>query len=126
MPLPKLSVLFGSLLLILGIAAYLLTGRQSPTALIPSVFGLLIGGAGALALARPGARRHAGHAVAVLALLGIGGTFRALFKLPALFAGQAERPAAVVTQVLMCVVCTVLLALCIKSFVAARRNPPAA
>jgi hypothetical protein len=38
----KISFLIGTLLFILGVAAFVFTGSQSITALIPSQFGLII------------------------------------------------------------------------------------
>lgn len=110
-------------MIVLGIAAYLLTGRQSVTALIPAVFGLLMTGAGGLALKRPALLVILSRANAVLAWLGVAGTFRALLKLPALLAGQAERPAAIVTQVMMCGICLSYLVLWWRAS-KARRGPP--
>lgn len=111
MSVPKLSLLVGSHLIVLGIAAYLLTDRQSVTALIPSFIGLLMTGAAGLAVERPAWLPAFSRAMALLALLGVAGTFRALLKLPMLLAGQAERPAAVVTQILMCGICASYLVL---------------
>jgi hypothetical protein len=105
MSVPKLSLLVGSHLIVLGIAAFLLTDRQSVTALIPAVFGLLMTGVGGLALELPRLLPALSRANALLAVLGVAGTFRALLKLPALLAGQAERPAAVITQIIMCGIC---------------------
>jgi hypothetical protein len=123
MSLPRQSLISGALLLVLGIAGYFLTGKQSNTALIPSVFGVLIGGAGLMGMVRPRARKIAGHLVALFALLGIAGTARALKQLPALFAGEAARPAAVIAQLIMFALCAVLLASCVRSFVKARQQP---
>jgi len=124
MSVPKLSLLVGSHLIVLGIAAYLLTDRQSATALIPSIFGLLLTGAAGLALERPAWLPALSRAMALVAVLGVAGTFRALLKLPALLAGQAERPAAVVTQLLMCGICVSYLALWWRAS-KTRPNPPA-
>lgn len=61
---------FGVAMIVLGVAAYFLTGRSSVTAMIPSFFGvaLVVCGAAAAKFGRP-----AIIAAFVLGLLGIGG-----------------------------------------------------
>jgi hypothetical protein len=115
---------FGLALVALGLAGYLGTGRASLTALIPVAFGLLLLLLGALA--RPPAsdarRKHSMHAAAVVGLLGFLGPLRVLPQMLALLGGGAvAHRAAVVDQLLMMLICGVFLALCIRSFVAARR-----
>ncbi len=92
-------------LVVLGIGAYAASGGESWTALIPTIFGLLIGIAGWSA--RSPARRSAASVVAiVLALLGLAGSFQGLMSMPDLFRGAAiERPIAVVAQSVMAVLC---------------------
>ena len=120
---PKAALLIGIALVILGIGSYLGTGRASVTALIPAFFGLPFVIIGGIAL-RGGerVRMHAMHVAAVLALLGCAGpAAQALPKLGQLLAGEAERPAAVMAQLIMGVLCGVFLVFCIRSFIAARR-----
>lgn len=108
-------------MIVLGLAGYVLTGMQSWTALIPCFFGVLIGASGLLALAKPDLRKHAMHAAAGVALIGLAGTGRAATAIGTVFDGTAKRPEAVVAQTAMAVLCVVFLALCIKSFIDARR-----
>tara|TARA_B110000285_G_scaffold217524_1_gene265980 strand:- start:835 stop:1209 length:375 start_codon:yes stop_codon:yes gene_type:complete len=116
---PRLIFSFAIVFVILGIGAYLLTGAQSLTALIPSAFGILLFLAGGVSLKSP---KHGGHFAAVVGLIGFLGTARSLTKLPALLAGdQLERPAAAGVQALFAVLCLIFLALCVRSFIAARR-----
>lgn len=118
---PKLSLVVGGLMIALGVVGYVLTGRESVTALIPVAFGVLLSGAGALGLAKPEWRKHALHAALAVALLGLLGTARSFGKLGAVLEGTAERPAAVVAQVIFALLALVFLALGIKSFIDARR-----
>jgi hypothetical protein len=92
-------------LVVLGIVAYAVSGRESWTALIPAIFGLLIGAAGWSA--RNPARRSVASVVAlVLALVGLAGSFRGLVSLPDLIRGaEVERPIAVVAQSIMAALC---------------------
>ena len=66
---------------------------------------------------------------AIFILLGVDaylGTVKGLIKLPALFAGApVERPAAIIAQAVMAVLCVVFIALCVKSFIDARRGKKA-
>jgi len=118
---PNVTIGFGLALVALGIAGYFGTGRASLTALIPLAFGALLVVCGALAR-RAELRRHAMHGAAVVALLGFLGPLRVLPQMLALVSGGAvAHRAAVVDQLVMMVLCGVLLVLCVRSFVAARR-----
>ena len=117
----KPTIIFGILFILLGLGGYLGTGMASPTALIPAVFGLLLLIAGLVGAAES-RRKHAMHAAAMIVLLGLLGTARALGKLPALLGGgEVERPVAVLFQIVMALLCGLLLVLYIRSFVNARR-----
>jgi uncharacterized membrane protein len=118
---PQTAVVFGVLLCLIGVGFYAGTGAASVTALIPAFLGLPLVVAGLLAR-REGLRRHAMHAAALLGTLGILGSLRGVAKLPALLTGaDVARPAAVFAQSITAVVCLVFVALCVRSFVSARR-----
>ncbi len=120
----KATVGFGIALIVLGLGGYLGTGRSSVTALIPAFFGLCLVIAGWVA-SRGGAkvRMHTMHVAAVLGLIGVvAPAVQALPKLGKLFAGEAERPVAIITQLIMAVLCAVFLVLCVKSFIDVRRT----
>jgi hypothetical protein len=114
------TITFGGLLIALGLAGWVATGQQSPTALIPAAFGLLLAVLGYLAR-KENLRKHAMHGAAMVGLLGFLGSARGLAGLPAFLSGEAERPAAVVSQAVMAAACLVFVGLCVRSFVAARR-----
>ena len=82
-PMPRLTIIFGPLLILLGAGGYFGTGQTSVTALIPAFFGvpfLLLG----LVALKDGLRKHAMHAASLLALLGvIGALGRPVVKLAA-------------------------------------------
>jgi lysylphosphatidylglycerol synthetase-like protein (DUF2156 family) len=119
---PQTAVAFGALLCLLGVGFYAGTGGASLTALIPAFLGLPLAVAGALAR-REGLRRHAMHGAALLGTLGFLGSLRGALKLPALLAGgEVARPAAVVAQSITALLCLVFVALCVRSFVNARRE----
>ncbi|MEX1110534.1 MAG: hypothetical protein WEB31_01915 [Chthoniobacterales bacterium] len=119
MNLPRIIFIFALIFVLLGIAAYLITGAQSWTALIPSIFGLLLVIAGGISLKSP---KHGGHLAALVGLLGFLGTAKSLGKLPALLTGEPmERAAAVGVQASFAMLSLVFLALCVKSFIDARR-----
>lgn len=95
------------------------------TALIPLAFGTPILVCGALALAKPGLRKHVMHVAAMFGLLGtLGGLGMGLPKLGAVLAGTAPRPVATALQIVMGVLSLIFLALCVKSFIDARRARP--
>jgi hypothetical protein len=118
----RLTITIGILLTLLGVAFYVgLTidagTRPSVTALIPAFAGLPILLLGVAAL-KESIRKHAMHGVALLALLG--------FLLPVgrlglqLARGADIKPTVLVSLVLMAVLCGMLLAACVRSFVRAR------
>ena len=122
LPMPRTTVALGILLIILGLAAYLGTGRSSATALIPAFFGLPLLVLGLLGH-KDHLRKHAMHAAAGLALIGFLGTVSGLYEAFVLLGGGAvERPAAAVVQALMALMCAIFIALSIRSFVHARRS----
>ncbi len=118
---PLITIILAILLIALGVACRLISDSTSFTLLIPAFIGGLFLVAGLIAL-KPGARKHAMHAAAVLALLGIGGSVGALVHLPALLSGaEVQRPLAVIARSLTFGLCAVFLVLAIRSFIAARR-----
>lgn len=122
---PKLAIVFGLILDVLGVGAFVATGATHFTSLIPSFFGTVIMLCGLLAVVRPGIRKHAMHVAAVFGLLGtFGGLGMGLPKLGLLLAGTASRPLAVSMQIAMGVISLIFLALCVKSFIDARRARP--
>ena len=121
----RISITLGILLILLGIGAYgyALTGeRASITALIPAFFGLPILALG-MAAARWSTRRSVFmHLIVVLAVLGFLGSARGLASVVALITRpeQVARPAAVIVQSLMAVLCLAYVILAVRSFVLAR------
>ncbi|WP_437875862.1 hypothetical protein [Sorangium sp. So ce513] len=110
---------YGALLTALGVGGFAATGAR--TALIPAGFGAVAMGLGLLARQEK-YRMHAMHASALVGLLGVLGSAKGLSRLPALLSGgDVERPAAVVAQSLMAVLSAGYVAVCVRSFVAARR-----
>lgn len=114
-----LTLGIGAILIVSGIIAYFVTGAVSVTALIPAGIGLLFLIGGLLAL-RPALRRHAMHACLAIALLGAAGTTMNVLRLGELFAGTAERPAAIIVSTITFVLLVVYLIAGIRSFVRAR------
>lgn len=112
------ALVTGALLVLTGIGGY--AAFQSPTALIPVVFGVLLAACGLVAR-REHLRRHAMHAAAAVALLGFLPSVPGLLGIPDLLAGEAARPAAVVLRSLMAILCLGFLVVAVRSFVAARR-----
>lgn len=115
---PTTTRYFGLLLIVLGIASYMLTGRTSLTALIPAVFGAVLLVC-SLVARNEAARRHAMHAAVAVGLIG---ALAALGRgIPAALAGDATRPA-VLSQLVMGVLLVIYVALGVQSFIAARRS----
>jgi hypothetical protein len=113
---------FGALLTALGAVAYfnpdLLAGGKpnQVSAASPAFVGLPIALAGLLSLAAPGARKHAMHLAAVLALLGVVGGF-----VPVVLRKFDVNTTAVQVGLGMTGLSAVFLFLCVRSFIAARK-----
>ncbi len=106
---------FGIALVVLGVLSYGLSGGLHWTSMIPAFFGvpLLVLGI----LARDEKRRKVVMHVAVLVgLLGFAGSVQSLITRAAI-----ALPGMIVAQVLMVSLTGVFVALCVKSFIDARR-----
>jgi hypothetical protein len=123
--LARITIVFGAVLIVLGLLAYFAMqepGARSPTALIPAFLGLPLLVLGLIAQAKPQTRKHTMHAAAALGTLGFLGTVPGVIKAFQWMGGTVPaRPAAVQIQVVMCVLCAAFVALCVRSFIAARR-----
>lgn len=116
----KITILVANILILMGVGGYIASDLASVTALIPAFIGVPLEILGILAL-RESRRKHAMHGAVVLALVGFLGSVPGLLKLGALMVGEAERPMAVAMQSVMAVLLAVYIALCVRSFIAARR-----
>ncbi|HEY3787783.1 MAG TPA: hypothetical protein VGL71_02960 [Urbifossiella sp.] len=120
------------LLISVGITGY---ANQNPekmswTALIPAIFGLALAICGLLAF-NDRLRKHAMHAASVIALLGgLGAPYPVIKRLVKGTEVNFSEPA-VISATLTTAICFALLALCVNSFIQAKKarraaaNPPA-
>jgi len=120
----KASLLFGLLLTLLGVGAFVATGSSHFTSLIPAVIGVPILVCGLIVMAKPEARKHAMHVAALFGLLGtFGGLGMGLPKLGMLLEGTAQRSSfAISMQLAMGVLSLVFVVLCVKSFIDIRKS----
>ena len=117
----KTCIALGILLCLLGLGGYLATGRESVTALIPAFFGLPLAVLGAVAL-NERRRKHTMHAAVVIAVVGLAGSASGVPGfLDYVQGGEVERPAAVIAQTAMALLCAVFVILAVKSVLDARR-----
>ena len=118
----KVSIVFGLILIILGLVSYFGISSESITALIPAFLGVPILFLGFFSINEK-YLKHSMHAAAVLMLLGFGGTVSGLIKFFRMLGGEIfERPSAITIQAIMAVICLIFLVLAIKSFIDARRG----
>ena len=108
----KFSIIFGIILIIIGLVSYFGISNESITALIPAFLGIPVLVLGFLALNEK-YLKHAMHAAAVLMLLGFGGTVGGLIKFFRMIGGEVfERPSAITIQAIMAVLCLDFFNLC--------------
>ena len=120
----KLTVAFGVILILLGVAGFLLTGHKFPTSLIPAAFGILLIAFGSMAQT-PDTRRRMlfMHIAVTVGLLGFLGTAASLFQVVQLFKGKLfPYPAAIEEKAAMSALMLIYVLLCVRSFIAARRT----
>lgn len=122
----KLTIVFGVVLAILGVAFFVMTGSAHKTALIPTWFGLVMVLSGVLANTEDAKKRMLWMHIAVtVGLIG--------FLFPAIRGGMALAKAhgaemaattatAVHEELIMAGICLVFTVLCVRSFIAARRG----
>lgn len=119
----RTTIIFGVVLVALGIGGYLASGGVSVTALIPAAFGVVLTMLGWIAVNQR-YRQPALYLAAAVALVGFLGSVRGLTGMVDLLSGaEVERPAAMVSQSVMALVTAIFLGLCLKAFTGARRAP---
>ncbi len=119
----RLALVFGSVLVVLGIGAFLLAGASNKvmTALIPAAVGIIMVLLAAITRKNHAASRAAMHAAALLNLLGAAaGLFMGMPNILGYFRGDESLWLKALTQGGMGLICLAFLILCLRSFVQAR------
>lgn len=120
----KMTILFGLILILLGIFGYVGTGSQHPTALIPTYVGILFGILGGLALTDNAKRRMLiMHIAVTFGLLGFLGTAKSIYDYIRMTTQHVQfpYPAAVEEKTAMSLILLFYVLLCVRSFIQARR-----
>lgn len=112
----KISIYFGGLLSLTGIIAFVVTGFEHPTSLIPLFVGAPIAICGALTLRDPAKAKIYMHIALTLALLGF---IASAWKVSTLEEFGSVKSVSLWT---MCVLCFILLGAYVQSFIKARTN----
>jgi hypothetical protein len=121
----KVTIIFGVLLIILGLVGFLGTGSVHPTALIPTWFGLALVVGGFLSISPSESRRkifaHINVTVGLLGFLGAAGS--ALHEYgSARSQGINPNLVALGSQLTMAVLLLIYVNLCVRSFIQARSS----
>jgi multisubunit Na+/H+ antiporter MnhF subunit len=119
----KTTICLGVVLILLGILGFVSTGSHAPTALIPSIFGLILSVLGLFALTDDAKKRMLYMHIAVtIGLLGFLGTAKSIIDYIQMVRGrQFPHPVAVEEKAAMAGVLLFFVLFCVRSFVAARR-----
>jgi Ca2+/Na+ antiporter len=120
---PRIAILFGALLIILGLVGYFAPDvlgdpgekTKSLTALIPAGVGAILLVCGVMGTLQPGARKHVMHLAAAIGLLGALGGVMPLMRSKFDFS-----KASAVSGLLMILLCAIFVILCVRSFIRAR------
>lgn len=122
----KLTIVFGAILAVVGAVGYEQTGSIHPTALIPFWIGLLLAICGVLAL-KPTRRMLFMHIAVTIGLLGFLGTIPGLIDVVKMAMGKVlPYPIASEEKFATFVICMIFVAMCVRSFIEARRARTAA
>jgi hypothetical protein len=119
----KLTIMFGAVLILLGLFSFVVTGHHAPTSLIPAFVGLILAILGFLASTDDAKKRMLYMHIAVtIGLLGFLGTAKSIVDYIEMVQGrQFARPVAVEEKAAMAGVLLVFVILCVRSFINARR-----
>jgi hypothetical protein len=116
----KITIVFAVLLITLGVFGFAATGSIHPTALIPAYVGSLLAIFGVLAMSPDAKKRKLYmHFNVTIGLLGFLGAL--VIFLRNIFGVTNAGPAAVEAQGVMAALLLIYVALCVRSFIAARR-----
>jgi hypothetical protein len=119
----KVTLGFAVVFIALGLIGFIGTGSVHYTALIPAALGVLLGIFGALALSPDAGRRKLFmHINVTLGLLGFLGTIVGLIQWFQMLGGAVvKNPPATESKAAMALLCLIYVALCVRSFIAARK-----
>src|SRR5580698_6541372 len=119
----KVTIVFAVLFIALCLFGFISTGSIHYTALIPAALGLLLGIFGTLSLSPDAGRRKLFmHINVTLGLLGFLGTLMGLIQWFQMLAGATvKNPPATESKAAMALLCLIYVALCVRSFIAARK-----
>lgn len=117
----RITIIYSVLLIIIGTGGYIVSNAASITALIPTLFGMILLFLG-LAGRREHLRKHTTRIAVALGLIGFVATVGGLGDLMAMISGEdVERQLAVVIKSIMAILSLLYVLICIKLFINARR-----
>ncbi len=121
----KVTIVFGVLLIALGLIGFFGTGSAHPTALIPTWFGLALGIGGILAISPSESRRklvmHINVTIGLLGLIGAAAEVGRSYA-SALAKGLAPDRVALAAKLTMTGLLLIYVILCVRSFIQVRRS----
>lgn len=115
----RISITLGIILIVVGGLAYAITAFASWTALIPAFLGVLFVACGLIGFLNATIGAVLGI---VLAVLGLVGTGMNVVELGAVFTGEAERPAAVITSTIAFLLLIAYVIVMVRMLVVKRRE----
>jgi len=118
---PNTAILFGRLLIVLGVIGYgytmFYTEKPALTSLIPAIFGLILMILGHLANAKESLRKHLMHAAVIVGLIGFAVPLVQIIRGISNFSFDFKA----FLLISMTVLCLSFVILCINSFISARK-----
>ena len=121
----KITIVFGVILILLGILGFVTTGSHAPTALIPAFVGLVFSILGFFALTDDPKKRmlymHIAVTIGLLGFLGTGWSIVNYIQMT-IRGRQFPHPIAVEEKAAMAAILLFFVLLCVQSFISARRT----
>ena len=121
----RVTIVFGVLLIALGLVGFFGTGSIYYTALIPTWFGLALGIGGFLAISPSESRRklimHINVTIGLLGLIGVAAEVGRSYA-SAIAKGLAPDPIALAAKLCMVGLLLIYVILCVRSFIQVRRS----
>lgn len=120
----KVTIILGLVLILLGVASYVVTGSHYPTSLIPAAVGIILSVLGFLSLTENAKKRmlymHIAVTVGLLGFLGTGWNIINYFQM--MSGRHFAYPIAVEEKAAMAAILLFFVLLCVRSFITARRS----
>lgn len=120
---PVITILFGTVLMVVGIGTYAASDDKPSALLLPIIFGLIALGLGVASMVKKDMRKHLMHGAVLLATLGVlVPVYQLIASLVEMWQAERDRSLTLLAVLLTVLFSGVYVYLAVQSFRAARRG----